>query len=112
MINTMRNGVKYGSLTHYMLNYAKMKSRIADGTFSIDEYREFRQKLDNITNLRRSINTLEKYGHIQKVSSNRYRFTEKGGQCIVNLREACKEKMTEQNRESMLDLKKRMAQGV
>ena len=112
MINILRNGVKYGSLTHYMLNYAKMKSRIADGTFSIDEYREFRQKLDNPTNLRRSVGILEKYGHIQKVSSNRYRFTEKGGQCIVNLREACKEKVTEQNRESMLELKKRAAQAI
>ena len=103
MVNIVKHGVKYSSITHYMLNYAKMKSRIGDGTFSLDEYRSFRQKADNITNLKRSIDTLLRNGHIQKVSSNRYKFTEIGSRCLIDLRLTYKQRISTDSREQMLE---------
>ena len=104
MRSPIKHGVKYGSVTHYILNYAKMKSRIKDGTFSVDEYHAFRQKIDRPSSLRRSVETLVKYGHLQKVSANRFKFTETGLRCIYDLQEVGAALVTEDLRDRMIAL--------
>lgn len=104
MSGPIKHGVKYGSVTHYILNYAKMKSRIKDGTFSVDEYHLFRQKIDRPSSLQRSVDTLVKNGHLLKVPGNRYKFTETGMRCIYDLQEVGAAMATADLRERMIAL--------
>lgn len=72
----IRQKIKYGSLSHKILNYARFRSRQGDGTFSSAEYQEFRFKTIRPSYIQRAITSLVKHGHLQKIGDNRFKFTE------------------------------------
>lgn len=74
----IRQRVQHGSLGYQILNYARFRSRQMDGTFSIQEYQEFRYNRVKPSYVSRAINSLVKNKHLQKLPNNRYKFTDTG----------------------------------
>lgn len=68
--------VQHGSLAYRILNYARFMSRQKDGTFSVEDYRGFRFKTVKPSYIKRSIDSLVRHGHLQKIGNDRYRYTE------------------------------------
>ncbi|MBM4076789.1 MAG: hypothetical protein FJ267_14265 [Planctomycetes bacterium] len=72
------DGVKYNSVGYKVLSYAKFRSRIEDGTFTVENYLKFRFKQVKPSDVKRAIDALVRNGHLQKLDNDRYRFTESG----------------------------------
>lgn len=68
--------VKYASLSYRILNYAKFKSRIGDGCFSVNNYQNFLSKSLRPSDVIRSVNSLLNNGHLVKVGGERFRFVD------------------------------------
>ena len=98
MNRIIKMGVVYGSMSHYILNYAKMRSRIGDGTFKVEDYHKFRQKSDAPYVLNRSVSTLVKHGHLQKIDDQKLKFTENGMMCVQMLQTAHSSKLSDELR--------------
>jgi hypothetical protein len=85
--------VQYGSLSHYILNYAKMRFRMGDGTFKLEDYHNFRHGNYPQYLLKRSVSTLVKHGHLQKLADDKFIFTENGMKCAQLLQNAHSNKL-------------------
>lgn len=72
----IKQRVKYGSLGYKILNYARFRSRQGDGTFSVQEYQEFRYKTVKPSYIKRAIDALLRQKHLQKIGNDRYKYTE------------------------------------
>lgn len=70
--------VKFGGIGYKVLSYARFKSRIKDGTFSVNDYLAFRFNSVKPSNVRRAVETLVKHGHLKKLNNDRYQYLETG----------------------------------
>ncbi len=74
----IRQKVQHGSLGYKILNYARFRSRQKDGTFSVEEYKEFIYGSVRPSYIGRAVDALVRNGHLQKMDNERYRFTDTG----------------------------------
>lgn len=72
----IKSKVQYGSLAYKILNYARFMNRQGDGTFSVAKYQEFRFKGVKPSYIKRSIDSLLRNGHLQKIGEDRYKYVE------------------------------------
>jgi len=72
------DGVKYNSVGYKVLSYAKFRSRLEDGTFTVENYLKFRFNQVKPSDVKRAVDALVRNGHLQKIEDGRYRFTESG----------------------------------
>lgn len=74
----IQDRVKYGSVSYRVLNYARFKSRLNHGSFSIQEYLHFCNNQYKPSDIQRAINSLAHNGHVGKLENGRYRYIESG----------------------------------
>lgn len=74
----IKDRVKYGSVSYRVLNYARFKSRIHCGTFSIPEYLHFCNGRYRPSDVQRAIDSLIHNSHVQQTANSRYRYIESG----------------------------------
>ncbi len=79
----IKGKIKYGSLSHKILNYARFMSRQGDGTFSNADYKKFRFNAVKPSYIQRAINSLLRNGHVRKIGEDRYKFIETN--CLAQL---------------------------
>lgn len=72
----IKDKVQHGSLGYRILNYARFMNRQGDGTFSVAQYQEFRFKSVKPSYIKRSIDSLVRNGHLQKIGQDRYKYIE------------------------------------
>lgn len=68
--------VKYGSLSHKILKYARFKCRVETDFFTSQNYYNFRCNQVKPSDLKRSLDTLVKNGHLREVSKNQFKYVE------------------------------------
>lgn len=74
----IKDRVKYGGVSYKVLNYARFKSRLSNGSFSIQEYLHFCNGRYKPSDVQRAINSLAQNGHVSKLENSRYRYIESG----------------------------------
>ena len=74
-----------------ILNYARFKSRIKDGTFSANDYITFCVKMFKPSDVQRAVGTLVRYGHLRKLKNGRIAYVNTG--VLTKLDVAYKETM-------------------
>lgn len=74
--------IRRGSTSYYILNYARFRSRQKDGTFTRQNYNEFRVSRIKPSYIVRAVNSLTKLGLLRKMQNDSYKITEKGIQCL------------------------------
>lgn len=67
----IRDHVRYNGVSYKILNYARFKSRIKDGTFSVNDYITFCSKMFKPSDVQRAVGTLVRYGHLRKLKNGR-----------------------------------------
>jgi len=72
----IRDHVRHNSVSYKVLNYALFKSRIGDGTFSINDYLNFCLKMYKPSDVKRAVVSLIRYGHLRKLNTGRLRFVQ------------------------------------
>lgn len=72
----IRNHVRHNSVSYKVLNYALFKSRIGDGTFSINDYINFCLKMYKPSDVKRAVASLIRYGHLRKLKTGRLMFVQ------------------------------------
>jgi hypothetical protein len=68
--------VRHNSVSYKVLNYALFKSRIGDGTFSINDYINFCLKMYKPSDVKRAVASLIRYGHLRKLKTGRLMFVQ------------------------------------
>lgn len=82
MSNPIVMRIKRGSTSYYVLNYARFRSRQKDGTFTCQDYNEFRVSRIKPSYITRAVNSLTRLGLLQKMQNDSYKITEKGITCL------------------------------
>lgn len=72
----IRDHVRYNSVSYKVLNYAMFKSRIGDGTFSVNDYLTFCLKMYKPSDVKRAVASLIRYGHLRKLNTGRLMFVQ------------------------------------
>ena len=72
------SNIRYGGISYKVLSYARFKSRLNDGTFSAAEYQVFSQDVFKPYDVKRSISTLARNGHVFNLHNGRFRYVESG----------------------------------
>lgn len=72
----VRDHVRHNGVGYKVLNYALFKSRIGDGTFSVDDYLNFCLKMYKPSDIKRAIVSLVRYGHLRKLKTGRFMFVQ------------------------------------
>lgn len=72
----IRDHVRHNGVSYKVLNYALFKSRIGDGTFSINDYLNFCLKMYKPSDVKRAVVSLIRYGHLRKLNTGRLRFVQ------------------------------------
>jgi len=72
----IRDHVRHNSVSYKVLNYALFKSRIGDGTFSVNDYLNFCLKMYKPSDVKRSVAALIRYGHLRKLKTGRLMFVQ------------------------------------
>jgi len=72
----IRDHVRHNSVSYKVLNYALFKSRIGDGTFSVNDYLNFCLKMYKPSDVKRAVVSLIRYGHLRKLKTGRLMFVQ------------------------------------
>lgn len=72
----IRDHVRHNSVSYKVLNYALFKSRIGDGTFSINDYINFCLKMYKPSDVKRAVASLIRYGHLRKLKTGKLMFVQ------------------------------------
>lgn len=72
----IRDHVRHNGVSYKVLNYALFRSRIGDGTFSINDYLNFCLKMYKPSDVKRAVVSLIRYGHLRKLNTGRLRFVQ------------------------------------
>lgn len=72
----IRDHVRHNGVSYKVLNYALFKSRIGDGTFSVNDYLEFCLKMYKPSDVKRAVASLIRYGHLRKLKTGRLMFVQ------------------------------------
>lgn len=70
--------VKHNGIGYKILTYARFRSRIEDGTFSVEDYLKFRFHHVRPSDVKRAAETLVRNGHMQKIGTDKYQYVETG----------------------------------
>ncbi len=68
--------MRHNSVSYKVLNYALFKSRIGDGTFSINDYINFCLKMYKPSDVKRAVASLIRYGHLRKLKTGKLMFVQ------------------------------------
>ena len=72
----IRDHVRHGGVGYKVLNYALFKSRIGDGTFSVNDYLNFCLNMYTPSDVKRAVVSLIRYGHLRKLKTGQFMFVQ------------------------------------
>lgn len=72
----IRDHVRHNGVSYKVLNYALFRSRIGDGTFSVNDYLNFCLKMYKPSDVKRAVVSLIRYGHLRKLNTGRLMFVQ------------------------------------
>lgn len=68
--------MRHGGVGYKILNYALFKSRIGDGTFSVNDYLNFCLNMYKPSDVKRAVASLIRYGHLRKLKTGQFMFVQ------------------------------------
>lgn len=72
----IRDHVRHNSVSYKVLNYAMFKSRIGDGTFSVNDYLNFCLRMYKPSDVKRAVVSLIRHGHLRKLKTGQFMFVQ------------------------------------
>ncbi len=72
----IRDHVRHNGVGYKVLNYALFKSRLGDGTFSVNDYLNFCLRMYKPSDIKRAVASLIRYGHLRKLKNGRLMFVQ------------------------------------
>jgi hypothetical protein len=72
----IRDNVRHNSVSYKVLNYAMFKSRIGDGTFSVNDYLNFCLRMYKPSDVKRAVVSLIRHGHLRKLKTGQFMFVQ------------------------------------